>query len=223
MTDPPAPERPLRIAMISYYLPSSSKMGIGYQVHSLATELARRGHTVDVFSECPPVPGALYGHRHVQLKGAGRTFRFALALRKIDFSSYDVLHAHGDDYWLWRRRVGRHVRTLHGSCFEEARRIRGFKEKARMVLLGLSEVLATLVADVTVMVSRRRSDGIRGYVRLCRTVWILGGSRPIRPSVRHNPRCCSSVPGAAENEVPNSPSNSNASCCLSSRTPSCGW
>ncbi|MFC8597453.1 glycosyltransferase family 4 protein [Isoptericola sp. NPDC057191] len=145
--------RPLRIAMVSYYLPSTSKMGIGYQVHELATELTRRGHHVDVLSECPPVPGATYGHRHVELRGALRTFRFALALRRLDLSGYDALHAHGDDYWLWRRRTARHVRTLHGSCFEEARTIRGLKERLRMVLLGCTEVLASLVADTTVVVS----------------------------------------------------------------------
>lgn len=144
---------PLRIAMISYYLPSGSKIGVGYQVHELANEFVRRGHHVDVFSECPPVEGALYGHRRVKLSGPLRTFRFATSLRRADFSSYDVLHAHGDDYWLWRRRVPRHIRTMHGSCFEEALRIKGFKERARMVLLGLSEELASIVADETVAVS----------------------------------------------------------------------
>ena len=152
MTEAPA-TRPLRIAMISYYLPSASKMGIGYQVHELATELVRRGHEVTVFSECPPVDGAVYGHHHVRLGGHLRTFRFATALRRVDFSGFDVIHAHGDDYWLWRRRVPVHVRTINGSCFEEARRIRGVKEKARMVLLGLSEVLASVVADRAVVIS----------------------------------------------------------------------
>ena len=71
----------------------------------------------------------------------------------MDFSGYDVLHAHGDDYWMWRRRVPRHVRTLHGSCFEEARTVRGVEEKVRMVALGFSEVLASLAADTTVVVS----------------------------------------------------------------------
>ncbi len=146
-------ERRLRIAMISYYLPSGSKIGVGYQVHELATELVRRGHEVDVFSDCPPVEGAVYGHHHVHLSGSMRTFRFATELRKVDLSGYDVLHAHGDDYWLWRRRVPVHVRTIHGSCFEEALTIRGAKEKARMVALGLTEVLASLVADTTVVVS----------------------------------------------------------------------
>jgi glycosyltransferase involved in cell wall biosynthesis len=139
--------------MISYYLPSGSKIGVGFQVHEIATELVRRGHVVDVFSDCPPVEGAIYGHRHVKMTGKLRTFRFALALRKVDFSEYDVLHAHGDDYWLWRRRVPRHVRTIHGSCFSEAFRIPGLSEKLRMFVLGLSEVLASVVADKTVVVS----------------------------------------------------------------------
>jgi hypothetical protein len=73
--------RPLRIAMLSYYLPSGSKIGVGFQAHELATELARRGHHVDMFSDCPPVEGALYGHRDVHMTGSLRTFRFASALR----------------------------------------------------------------------------------------------------------------------------------------------
>lgn len=153
--------------MISYYLPSGSKIGVGYQVHELATELVRRGHIVDVFSECPPVDGAVYGHHRIELSGPLRTFRFATRLRKVDFSSYDVLHAHGDDYWMWRRRVPRHVRTLHGSCFEEALRITGAKERLRMVLLGFTEVLASLVADETVTVSpgtRRWTPWVRGVI-----------------------------------------------------------
>jgi len=143
----------LRIAMISYYLPSGSKIGVGYQVHELANELVRRGHEVDIFSPCAPVEDALYGQRRVEITGHLRTFRFATRLRRTAFAGYDVLHAHGDDYWMWRRRVPAHVRTLHGSCFEEARHIKGFVEKLRMVLLGFSEVLASLVADTTVVVS----------------------------------------------------------------------
>lgn len=139
--------------MISYYLPSESKIGVGYQVHALANALADRGHAVDVFSPCAPVEGARYGHVHLPMQGSLRTFRFGFVMRRQDLSSYDVLHAHGEDYWMWRRRVPAHVRTLHGSCFEEALRIRGAKERARMVLLGFTEVLASLVADRTVLIS----------------------------------------------------------------------
>lgn len=144
---------PLRIAMLSYYLPSGSKIGVGFQAHELATELSRRGHHVDMFSDCPPVAGATYGHRHVKMSGSLRTFRFASALRRQDYSGYDVVHAHGDDYWLWRRRAPLQLRTVHGSCFEEARHIRGAKEKLRMLLLGFTEVLASVVADRVVVVS----------------------------------------------------------------------
>ena len=144
---------PLRIAMVSYYLPSGSKIGVGHQVHALANGLVERGHQVTVFSGCGPSEGALYRTIQLSLRGALRTFRFANAIRKLDLSDFDVLHAHGDDYWLWRRRVPVHVRTMHGSCFEEAIRIQGLKEKARMVALGLGEELATIVADRTAVVS----------------------------------------------------------------------
>lgn len=153
--------------MISYYLPSESKIGVGYQVHALASELARRGHHVDVFSPCAPVDGALYSHVHVPLSGPLRTFRFAFAMRRRDLSSYDVLHAHGEDYWMWRRRVPMHVRTLHGSCFEEAIRIEGLFEKLRMVMLGFTEVLASIVADRTVLISpatRRWTPWVRTVI-----------------------------------------------------------
>lgn len=139
--------------MISYYLPSGSKIGVGYQAHAIATELDRRGHAVTVVSDCDPVEGAEYRHQLVRPSGRLRTFRFAAELRKLDLSAYDVVHAHGDDYWLWRRRARVHVRTMHGSCFEEALRIKGAIARLRMVMLGLSEVLASIVADVTVVVS----------------------------------------------------------------------
>ncbi|GAA2982150.1 glycosyltransferase involved in cell wall biosynthesis [Microbacterium terrae] len=160
-------EPSLRIAMISYYLPSGSKIGVGYQAHELANELVRRGHHVSLFSECPPVDGAEYEHRQVHLPGSLRTFRFAWALRRVDFSSYDVIHAHGDDYWLWRRRTPMHIRTMHGSSFEEAGRVPGLWEKLRMLLLGFSEILATIVADRTVAVSpatRRWTPWVRHVI-----------------------------------------------------------
>ena len=131
--------------MISYYLPSESKIGVGYQVHALATAMAERGHDVTVLSACAPVSGAAYGHRLVKPRGSLRTFRFATQLRRLDLSSYDVLHAHGDDYWMWRRRARGHVRTLHGSCFEEALHIKGFVLRSRMVMMCFREVLWRVV------------------------------------------------------------------------------
>jgi len=145
--------RPLRIAMISYYLPTGSKIGVGYWVDQFARALVSRGHQVTIWSSCPAPPQAPYQVVQLALSGSNRTFRFALELRRVDFSGYDVLHAHGDDYWLWRRRVPAHVRTMHGSCFSEALRIHGGRERLRMVALGATEALATLVADETAVIS----------------------------------------------------------------------
>jgi len=145
--------RPLRIAMVSYYLPGDSKSGVGYWADQLAEMLAQRGHEVTMFSACRPGRRVSYQAVQVKLSGPGRTFRFADQVRRLDLTAFDVLHAHGDDYWCWRRRVPAHVRTMHGSCFAEALRIHGAKERARMLALGCSELLATAVADRTVAIS----------------------------------------------------------------------
>lgn len=179
--------KPLRVAMISYYMPSGSKIGVGYQVHELANALVARGHSVTVFSPCSRSTGALYETEVVPLEGSNRTFKFALHLRHVDWARFDVLHAHGDDYWLWRRRVPAHVRTLHGSCLSEARWIPGLRERLRMVLLGLSEILASFVADETVAVS----ESTRRWLPWVRTVVPNGvdltrfrpGDRSTSPSI----------------------------------------
>lgn len=143
----------MKIAMISLYLPSESKQGVGYQAHYMANALIRARHEVTLFSPCKPAEGALYRTVTVAVGESLRTFRFAWNLRKIDYSSFDVIHAHGDDYWLWN--CGKpHVRTMHGSCIAEALHIPKLREKLRMVLLGLSEILATVVADCTLCVSQ---------------------------------------------------------------------
>jgi glycosyltransferase involved in cell wall biosynthesis len=152
LEDPQA-ARALRIGMISYYLPSGSKIGVGYQVHALANALARRGHQVTVFSGCPASAGSLYETVQVPLRGANRIFKFAWSMRRVDWTQFDVLHAHGDDYWLAGRPRPLHIRTMHGSCLSEMLHIRGAKEKLRMGLLGLGELVAIAVSDVCVGVS----------------------------------------------------------------------
>jgi len=142
--------------MISHYLPGGSKIGAGYQAHYLANAMIRRGHRVVVHSLCAPPADALYQVRPIDAGNGLRTFRYAWALRRIDWSQFDILHAHGDDYWLWWPLAcfkPPHIRTMHGSCFAEARHIPGFVEKLRMAVLGVSEILSTFVANRTVCVS----------------------------------------------------------------------
>lgn len=143
----------MKIAITTYYLPTGSKIGVGYQTHYYANALAKRGHDVTVFSPHPRPADALYAAEVVPVGKQLRTFRFAWNLRRYDWMRFDVLHAMTDDYWQMGRPRPRHIRTLHGSCFVEAIHVPGAKEKLRMALLALSEHVATLVADKTVAIS----------------------------------------------------------------------
>lgn len=149
----PPPVRPLRLAMTSYYLPSESKIGAGYQHHRIAQAMADRGHDVTMFSPCARPDDARYRHQAVPLDGSLRTFRWGDRIRRLDLSGFDLLHATGDNHLRLRGRPPI-VRTLSGSCFSEARHITGTKERLRMVALGLTEIAGTLSAQRAVAISR---------------------------------------------------------------------
>ena len=143
----------MNIAITSLYLPSGSKIGVGYQVHYLANALVRRGNTVTVFSQTGGSPDSLYRTVVAPTRQRGRTFRFAWDLRRYDFSRFDVLNAHGDDWFLWGRRLPRHVHTYHGSCFAEMLHASSWTGKARMAALAACEYNSLLLANDTVAVS----------------------------------------------------------------------
>jgi glycosyltransferase involved in cell wall biosynthesis len=178
----------MNLALISLYLPSGSKIGSGYQAHYMANAMARRGHRVTMFSPCGPSEGAEYETVTVPVGDRLRTFAFAWNLRRVDFRPFDIVHAHGDDYWLWGGGRPPHVRTMHGSCLAEAAHVPGVWEKLRMAMLGASEILATAVADRTVSVSANT----RRYYPWTRTVIMNGvdvrafrpeGPREERPTI----------------------------------------
>jgi phosphatidylinositol alpha-mannosyltransferase len=180
----------LRIAVTSLYLPGSSKIGVGHQVHAFANRLVDRGHSVTVFSSGRPGSDARYEYEHVDPGGSPRSFRFAWRLRSVDFSRFDVLHAHGDDCFLAGIPRPYHVRTVHGSCFSEAKHVKGAKEKLRMVLLGVGEVVSMVLADDVVAVSnatRRWYPWIKRVipcgVDIQRFAPSIGVERSVEPSV----------------------------------------
>jgi phosphatidylinositol alpha-mannosyltransferase len=175
-----------RIAMISLYLPGDSKIGSGYQAHYMANALVKRGHRVTMFSPDRPPEDARYAYQHVDPGDRFRTFRFAWKLREAQLERFDVVHAHGDDYWLWGRRYPIHVRTMHGSCLAEAGHIPSFKGKLRMGMLGLSELLATLVADRTVCVSRDTCRYYPGVSEVVVNGVDLDAFRPAPPAERES-------------------------------------
>lgn len=146
-------ERPLRIAVTSYYLPSESKIGAGYVAHRLANVMVSRGHEVTMFSPCARPNDALYEHSIVPIAGRWRTFRWGIEVAKLDLRDFDVVHSHGDNHFRIPWSSPPVVRTMHGSCFAEALRIHGVKERIRMVALGVTEVIGSLTATKTVAIS----------------------------------------------------------------------
>ena len=179
--------RPLRIACHSLYLPSDSKIGSGYQAHGLAQALVEAGHHVTVLSPSPEVPGARYRHRQIAVGPPLRLLKWASAAARCDLSEFDVFHSHGEDYLVGRGRP-LHVRTMHGSGFDEARHVRGAKEKARMAWLGVTEIVASFRADVTVGVSeatRRRYPWIRRVIPngVDLSTFSPSGERAVEPTI----------------------------------------
>ncbi len=143
----------MNIALTSLYLPSGSKIGVGYQVHALANALVGRGHQVTVFSQTGASPDSRHEVIVVPSGGRLRTFGFAWNLRRQDFRRFDVLNAHGDDWFLWGCKRPHHVHTFHGSCLAEALHARGLTTRARMAALALCEYSAAALADELVTVS----------------------------------------------------------------------
>jgi phosphatidyl-myo-inositol alpha-mannosyltransferase len=121
-----------------------------------------------MFSPCRRPDDATYDHKLMELTGAVLTFRWAWRIRSLDLRDFDVLHAHGDDHLVRKKRCPSiHIRTLHGSCFDEAMHIRGAKERLRMLLLGLTELISAVRTPVVVGVSR---NSIRMYPWLRRVI-----------------------------------------------------
>lgn len=150
----------MNIGIISLLLPSGSKIGVGYVVHNLANELVKRGHRVTVFSQTGACEDSLYDVVVVPSGKRFRTFGFAWNVRRYDFSRFDVLNAHGDDWFLWGCRRPRHVHTYHGSCFAEMLHATTWRTRAQMAALALCEYASCFLADELVAVS----DNTRRYI-----------------------------------------------------------
>ncbi len=156
----------MKIAMTSLYLPGGSKIGVGYQVHNMANQMVLRGHEVTVFSQCAAGESPLYELQLVLPRKRLRTLGFAWDLRAVDFSKFDVLHAHGDDWFLWGKNLPRHIHTYHGSCLAEFEHQTILREQIRMLGLAVCETTSTALCNVAVAVS----ENTRAYVPLVRAV-----------------------------------------------------
>lgn len=151
----------LRLAIIQSFLPSESHGGVGYFTHYFANELMARGHDVTVFSMQPAPPDASYCVRVLELPSSLRKsklahlYLFSWLVARQNYSSFDVIHAQGDDFLLWPflRKIPL-VRTFHGSALAEA--LYATKWKVRLMQLSFYplEWLAALNADAYAAVSQ---------------------------------------------------------------------
>ncbi len=168
----PAAKRNLRVAIFNASLPQRGRKigGVETTVHLLANALVDHQHfEVTVFSCVETPPDARY--QHVTLfprlglgTRAKRMTLLPLMLNFVDFTSFDVLHLHGDDWFFVNRRIPT-VRTLHGSALFEARTATSFKRKASQYAVYPLEHVSARLATRSVAAGPEtqaiyRTDGI---------------------------------------------------------------
>lgn len=166
--------------------PAPTAGGVGYQVDLLATALTRRGHHVTVFAVDAPATPRTYHCEQVmaprgrrrRILGVGRSFA------ALDLSSFDLVHAHGDD-WLFGRR--RRARTFHGTALMEARTATRWRRRgSQLCYYALEWVSSANPYSVAVSESTRR------YLPLVRAsipcafdpgIFTPGSARTAHPSI----------------------------------------
>lgn len=177
----------MRVAILQADVPPAGVGGVGYQVLLLAEGLTRRGHDVTLFCACHPPRGTTFRCIQVRLPHDGRLYRqvgVGLAFSKLCLSDFDVVHAHGDDWWLGRRP---RVRTFHGTSLMEARMATSWVRKLSQLGHYPLEWLSSVGAEsVTVSETTQR---FLPLVKQCipgaydPSMFYPGGSRTAQPSV----------------------------------------
>ncbi len=134
-------------------------------VSRLADELAKNeGDQVTVYSLTPAPAQARY--RHVQLfRGMPalrdnqvlRLFGLPLMMNVAGMRGHDIVHLHGDDWFLFARGSAS-VRTLHGSALLEARSATSLKRRIAQYCVYPLEHLAARLATVSLAVGPRTAE-----------------------------------------------------------------
>jgi phosphatidylinositol alpha-mannosyltransferase len=144
----------MKIAMSNVFLPTDEQAGVAYQVHYLANALSLRGHEVTVFTySSAPADAAYRVHqfRPVPLLRKFYPFLLAWELARTDFSGFDIIHAHGDNFLLWSKHP--QVRTFHGSASDEAAAAQTLRRKLFFRVVNVLEHVGARIADWNVGVS----------------------------------------------------------------------
>lgn len=145
----------MKIAMLHVDLPNESKGGVAFQAHYLANVLVQRGHDVTMFTFSPAYADCRYQVNQYSVSPRlhrWQAFIFAARLANTDFSGFDIIHAHGDNYLLW----GRHpqIRTFHGSAKDEALSAVRLRRRLYQSVMVKLEQMGAWIADINVGVSQ---------------------------------------------------------------------
>jgi phosphatidyl-myo-inositol alpha-mannosyltransferase len=144
----------MKIAMTHVDLPNESKGGVAFQAHYLANALVDHGHDVTMFTFSPWFAECRYQvHQYSMNPKLRKLHAFLLAgnLAKTDFSAFDIIHTHGDNFLLF----GKHpqVRTFHGSAIDEALAAVTLRFRVYQTVIAGLEKVGAWIADVNVGVS----------------------------------------------------------------------
>ncbi len=151
----------LKIAVIQRFLPGNSRGGVGYFTHGLSNALCKRAHNVTVFSQDPAPEDALYQVSRITSDSRFAPLAFPFDIAKQNFSSFDLIHAQGDDQFI-STKAPPIVRTLHGSSLSEAIHNGIYRFSPKHFLLHLyfyfSELISITRADSVVVVSKQTAN-----------------------------------------------------------------
>ena len=149
----------MRIALFHTTLPEPGRKpgGVEVAVHRLANHLADRpGDEVTVHSLTPAPADARYRHRRLFPRAPwlarslpARLLLLPALLNGVDWGDADVLHLHGDDWFLLRRPVPT-VRTFNGTARREAEHAASTRVRAMYRAVWPLERLAARLATLPV-------------------------------------------------------------------------
>ncbi len=157
----------LKIALTHVDLPNQSKGGVAHAVHHLGNHLVMRGHEVTLYSYSPAFNECLY---QVHQLNSGRrspkwaSYAFAYHLRGVDFSAYDVIHTHGDNYFLSTKYP--QIRTFHGAARDELATSRSWQRKIKQLSLIWLEKRGARAATLCTGVSLATQKRIAGIAHI---------------------------------------------------------
>jgi glycosyltransferase involved in cell wall biosynthesis len=158
----------MKIALTNTFLPNEQASGVPFQVHRLANALCALGHDVTVFTFSPRPIDALYAvHQYARPNVPPRWLAFVMAYRlaTTDFSAFDVVNCHGDNYLLRAKRPV--VRTFHGTAVDEFKNAKTLRRRLFCLISIPLERLGAALADHVVGVSeatRARMPAVQSII-----------------------------------------------------------